>query len=575
MSTDLYGIRVLEVEPEARRVRVLVFVVYYDTHGQYHQPVPEDISFFFRVLWDKADTRFGGGGSLGKEVDVDAYLDESFVDSNAWRFVERVEELEVRNFPVENWEGVSDFYYERGGAWVDEDKLVQADFDVFVTDARYIDHLTVGMSWGTTSYETQADRLRVGERIPDVRLAERELFPFSGPRESGTPEEAQFSPCGGYLAVTSQKGDIAVYSTADFSEIWRLETDNMFPSLAFAPDKPVVVFCGDAYRLDTGEPADPVALPGRIRSANGRWRAGYGDDGNLELLDENGEGVDRLETDLNCVEAVCFLKDEKSVLLAGMGETIQLWDLEEKTEIQRWASARVSSMSLSPDDQYVAVTGYSGRAGGLIRVLRLSDQQMTRFRADTTHYLGPTAWSPDGTWLAMVNVGSKYGYGGHISLHRHEPEVVEEEESEPADQSLLGRMRRIARENPVSGGDWTAAVAAHQAFLDAGGGGGTWSIRSVGSLPMAIYEGPQTAAGKQLAMRFVDLTGVSARDVGLASADLIGCRAAGVDFSGADLAGAMLANSDLSGAIFTGAKLEGADLTGADLSGAIGISRTS
>ena len=53
MSTDLYGVRVLEVEPDASRMRLRVFVVYYDTQYKYHQPIPDNRSFFVRILCDR------------------------------------------------------------------------------------------------------------------------------------------------------------------------------------------------------------------------------------------------------------------------------------------------------------------------------------------------------------------------------------------------------------------------------------------------------------------------------------------------------------------------------------------
>ena len=188
MSTDLYGVRVLQLDPEARRVRLRVFVVYYDTHGGYHQPLPEDASFFFRVLWDEADARFGGGGSLGCAVSVEQICDDGFVDANAFRIIERIEQIEARNHPVTDYSNLSDFYYERGGSWQDEEELVQADYDVWVTDARWLDHLWLGQSWGTTSYETQADvfTLEDAPLVPDLGQPDVHLRPYtSGEREEG------------------------------------------------------------------------------------------------------------------------------------------------------------------------------------------------------------------------------------------------------------------------------------------------------------------------------------------------------------------------------------------------------
>jgi hypothetical protein len=148
MSTDLYRIRVLERDPKRRRVVFRVFLVYYDWSG-----TPIDPSFYFRILWDEADTRFGGGGPLGEEVSLDQFLDESWVDANTHRFVERVTRLSLRNDPLPEGKEPPTFIYSK---FKDEDVLTQGDYEVIVTDARWLKHLRVGQTWQTTSYESQA-----------------------------------------------------------------------------------------------------------------------------------------------------------------------------------------------------------------------------------------------------------------------------------------------------------------------------------------------------------------------------------------------------------------------------------
>ncbi|WP_344922708.1 tetratricopeptide repeat protein, partial [Plantactinospora mayteni] len=39
----------------------------------------------------------------------------------------------------------------------DEESLAQGDYDVYVTDARWLESLRIGQSWGTTSYADQTD----------------------------------------------------------------------------------------------------------------------------------------------------------------------------------------------------------------------------------------------------------------------------------------------------------------------------------------------------------------------------------------------------------------------------------
>ena len=145
MSTDLYGIRVLA--KEASTVTLKVFLVYYDWDH-----IPESKDFFLSVLWDEADTRFGGGGPLGDAITVPEICDEKFRLEHAGTYVAQVEKLGSANYPITDKKELATFYYERDGKWENEDKLAQVDFKITVTDPKWIAHLEPGMSWGTTSY---------------------------------------------------------------------------------------------------------------------------------------------------------------------------------------------------------------------------------------------------------------------------------------------------------------------------------------------------------------------------------------------------------------------------------------
>lgn len=166
--TELYGIRVMALEPERLRVRFRVFVTYYDADDYDEALLEGDSSFFLRVLWDEADTRFGDGGPLGEHVTMDEILDEDWVDSNTWRFVERYEAVMSKNVPFTKADvaDMSTIYFDL--SWFsDEESLVQTDYDVWVTDPRWLAHLSPGQQWTTASYPTQADRPR-SEDAPHV-----------------------------------------------------------------------------------------------------------------------------------------------------------------------------------------------------------------------------------------------------------------------------------------------------------------------------------------------------------------------------------------------------------------------
>ncbi|MGW5696477.1 hypothetical protein ACWEWX_37965 [Streptomyces asiaticus] len=71
MSTDMYGVRVLAVDPDELRARLKVFVVYYDVGSRTHIPLPnEEPNTFLHFLWEAASGYLGDGddrtGPLGR-----------------------------------------------------------------------------------------------------------------------------------------------------------------------------------------------------------------------------------------------------------------------------------------------------------------------------------------------------------------------------------------------------------------------------------------------------------------------------------------------------------------------------
>jgi hypothetical protein len=79
----------------------------------------------------------------------DQFLDEAWIDDNAARFVERVTRLSLRDYPLQK----------EMPTFVDpghDDGLTQGDYEVIVTDPRWLQHLKQGQTWDTCSYETQA-----------------------------------------------------------------------------------------------------------------------------------------------------------------------------------------------------------------------------------------------------------------------------------------------------------------------------------------------------------------------------------------------------------------------------------
>ena len=152
MSTNIYGARVIALEPEVRKVQIRVFLVYYDGMPW---DLPLEDSFFFRLLADPVG--FGAQSPLLKEITEERYFDEKWVNRNVYRYVEQIKVLSTKNYPPPSWNMFDwsiQFDSDRK-TWQREEKLVQGEVEVTVTDAKYLEGLFVGKNWeNTTAYDS-------------------------------------------------------------------------------------------------------------------------------------------------------------------------------------------------------------------------------------------------------------------------------------------------------------------------------------------------------------------------------------------------------------------------------------
>ncbi|WP_043236663.1 hypothetical protein [Streptomyces violaceusniger] len=57
--------------------------------------------------------------------------------------------------------------YERDGSWKDEDLLVQAEYEIRVTDRKWLEPLSVDDGWGSAAFPLNGDRAAgAGEPAP-------------------------------------------------------------------------------------------------------------------------------------------------------------------------------------------------------------------------------------------------------------------------------------------------------------------------------------------------------------------------------------------------------------------------
>ncbi|MFC4012938.1 WD40 repeat domain-containing protein [Nonomuraea purpurea] len=429
MSTDIYGVRVLAVHPDELRIRFRIFAVYYDTAGQTYDPVPDDPSFFFSLLWEQ--------GPLYELIDVNTRLDGEWVDANTRRFVSRVERLATRNHPPtpEQWKDLHDFYYDRDGGWKDEDLLVQFDYDVYVTDRRWIESFDEDEAWGTTAFPYNADVWTAEDApyIPDLAEPVFTVSPFDvtkGEVEYDNVSGAEFSDDGRYLGVCSDKGLVWVYDTTDWSQVVHLSTgeDWIVPLMAWVPGEPVITlknYCSEpdeddrtqwAYDVDARAEVEAPFQPGRVRSRDGGyWTGNYGNkDGGSDICAPGRPPIPSSVAggDWDPIQCESFAGDGSRLFL-GAQENLYVLDpaTGQITDKVMDASKRLFQLAASPDGAYLAVGSFTRKLPYVnirgdkrpheLCVWRTSDMKIIMGRQLTT-WVEAMAWSADGQWLAVT-----------------------------------------------------------------------------------------------------------------------------------------------------------------------------
>ena len=180
MSTDLYGIRVLE--RDGASLVLQVFIVYSDIEDLPSPGKP----FFLRVLCDQARPPSPLGELLEAERRAGHKRDDAWIWAHAEELIAEVEQLDT------TYPGVIDFSEPGGlppaaqperdqrgkkgrwkdrdrpplwfhhhdptrngglGGWAHEEQLPHGTYFVGVTDPRWAEHLRQGQSWGTAAYE--------------------------------------------------------------------------------------------------------------------------------------------------------------------------------------------------------------------------------------------------------------------------------------------------------------------------------------------------------------------------------------------------------------------------------------
>jgi len=437
MSTDLYGIRVLATNPKEQKVTIKVFVVYYDPAAQNHQPLPKDPSFFLRILWDKGDTRFGKGGPIGDEISVNQIGDEKWVDKNTFRFIKNVDQIATANFPLEDYTNYADFYYERNGSWEDEDKLVQATYEIEVTDSKYLAHLSTGMSWGTTSYETQALQVSHNHlsRLPDIANPVIQLNPFEDrDMEDSIIADALFSKDSTHFFALSESGELVGYQTDNWAEVWRKRTEVFCGKIGYDGAKQLI-WVQDNYGIPmlfnfAGEmvaekiwPETDKKLYKAFRSPLGNYfLLPDGSGGAFSIYDAKGMLLWEYENENRGELFTTFFNNEEKILVLETRQpnTFKTLDLKTGAELSRFEIAADGlKLTVDPTNQF-----FSFRTSTGTKIVELAHGK-TLFEYGTKpyngDYLSPCIWSSNNQFAAFITIGEgkrrNNGFGGHVTIY--------------------------------------------------------------------------------------------------------------------------------------------------------------
>lgn len=441
MATDMYGVRVAEVDPGRRRVTFQVLVVYYDTGSRTHIPLPgEEPGTFLHFLWESAAGHLGDDdertGPLGRVISTDDILNYAWVDANARRFISEVRCTETLNDPPteEQWEALHDFYHERGGTWQDEELLVQGEYEIQVTDRKWMEHLSEGQAWGSAAFPLNGDSWTAEDapRIPALARPAVRLRPFgtaTGSTEYDCIEQLEFSDDGTYLAMCSDQGRVWVYDTADWSETVHTHAGEWFvPLMMWVPGEHVLVVkdyvtAGEpeeeeqwAYDVDQGTEVEVPFQRGQSRSGDGAYRISPNDagEGGVDLHGQAREPYRRLSHTGGRDPIQCHaFSGDSSRLFLGAQENLYVVDPAKGEVVDKVmdASERLFALASDPDGSYLAIGSFSRKLGYLdfgedrpheLCIWRMADKKIIlghQFRS----FINALAWSPnDGRWLAAA-----------------------------------------------------------------------------------------------------------------------------------------------------------------------------
>ncbi|WMX15672.1 hypothetical protein [Aureispira sp. CCB-E] len=448
MSTDLYGVRVLRSSPQQKELTLKVIVIYYHVAKKYYMPLPTDYSFFLRVLMNTASEK----DAIKQEISIDNICNEAWVNKNTSQFIAKVHQTNKLNDNIKSYKGYSDFYHvQAGGNWLQEEKLVQATYTIQVSDGKYIEHLTEGMTWDTTAYDTnssntpkipythQSDHLN--DFAPDLSSSLYTLIPFNH-SDDGDIEltDFSFSPDGAVLFAYGEQFNLAsrertyfliAYNTQTWTEESRIKINkedrkNIIPYKTYAIWAPykIQMIWKDAAEatLPKAKKVDYISSSKQyIMSAHGKY---------LQLYDLEGNKTIQIPQKKKSTHAT-FSPQEQYIALGGEHNQVYVYDLTTHEELAcisipqtKATRKRTRSCAFDSTGNYLMVVSNDQKK---IFIYDWQQGELVFFYdSQGSDYIEKATWSPDGAYIAVQSTYNNYytspnpsGPAGYIQIFKN------------------------------------------------------------------------------------------------------------------------------------------------------------
>jgi WD40 repeat protein len=144
------------------------------------------------------------------------------------------------------------------------------------------------------------------------------------------------------LAAGSENGDLYVWNTANWKLINKVNTGTVINSVQFTKDDARILTGGNTGHPDY-DPSNKKMRIGTVKLWNRK---------DLSLIYS-------FEGHMKSVKSTRFSPDEKYIASGSFDNTVRIWDIEKKKEVQRFAmEGGTEAVEFTPDGRYLVAGGH-------------------------------------------------------------------------------------------------------------------------------------------------------------------------------------------------------------------------